>query len=135
MQKTTATPSLLNSDAEDYLVQNGWLQLPINAIAHDAVVFLKGYQALIFTAGGIDLKGCPEPMRALKVNVPSILLRWKTAHSYNGWDGKNIFQLMMLLEFFGAVKLKNIPAACNRSLVVKEMAEAIDSIFKVAECQ
>jgi hypothetical protein len=135
MQTTNATPTLLNSDAEDYLVQNGWIQLPADAIAHEAIIFLKGYRAVILTPGAIDFKVCPEPMMPLKTNSAAILFRWQTTHYYKGWDGNNIFQLMMLLEFFGAVKLKHIPAACNRSLVVKEMAEAIDSIFKVTECQ
>lgn len=121
MQTTTITTKTL---IEDYLLQNGY-HLIANAGFNDAgSIFAKDEQALIFYDNVIEYK---RRKKTEKPNIINVLFKWETVASYRGFEFTE-FNLMMLLDMMGAVKLKDVNKQLRQTVMMQNAALQINEM-------
>jgi hypothetical protein len=63
------------------------------------------------------------------INAAQIFFNWEVSTYYKGWDGKNIFQLMMLLDFMDAIKLAYVNKQLRGKITSDHLIESITKAY------
>lgn len=109
---------------EDYLLQNGY-HLIANAGFNDAgSIFTRNDQAIIFYDNVIEYK---RRKLSDKPNIINVLFKWETVATYRGFEFTE-FNLMMLLDMMGAVKLKDVNKQLRQTVMMQNAAQQINEM-------
>lgn len=127
--QTNNTPFTYSPEIEDYIIQNGWRRIDSEVAGNESMVFIKGNnRALVFLDDAIEYK---EAASTFPDNAVHILCNkgWVGKKYYKGFDGKNEFQLMMLLEFMGAIKLKDVSKQLRKEIGLKNLVSQLPEFY------
>lgn len=121
MRNTAITQALI----EDYMQHNGY-RLIANAGFNDAgSIFTRNDQALIFYGNSIEYK---RRKMADKPHIINVLFKWETVATYKGVDFTE-FNLMMLLDIMGAVKIKEVNKELRQSIMAENIVSQINEMY------
>lgn len=111
------TPFVFSQEVQRYMELNGYQRTDARNMRY-GMTFMKGDNIVTFYCKKIETRVIPDPNN-----------RWAThvIKEYNGFDGKNIFQLMLLLHIMDAVNIKEV-----REEAMKEMKLDSNEVMELA---
>jgi hypothetical protein len=125
MQTNNPYTQHFNPEIEDYFIANGWLVH--NSSLMPAMVYTKDDDKAVVLAGDQIMFKVPE--KEEHKGVMQILFSWIDEKYFKGYDGKNIFQLMMLLDFMGVIKLKDVQKELRKDIHLKNMMTTFGELY------
>ncbi len=109
---------------DDYMVQNGYQKIN-SPLLENAAAYVKENNAVLFYADVVEYKRCTPGDKA---HAATILFKWASLAMYKGFDGSE-FKLMMLLDFMGAIKLKDVNKKLRGQIVTDNLLKSLPLMY------
>ena len=105
-------------DVYQYFELNEWHRVKQNLVS-DVVIFCKGNKAIVMHGDAIEVR---QPKSGpYVISGATVLLDWVAKKHYRGWDGKNVFEMMMLLSFMGAITIDTVKQEIRKQAMADAM--------------
>ena len=113
-----------NQYIDDYLLQNGYQQIN-SPVLENAAAYVKDNNAVLFYSDVIEFKQCKP---GGKIHAATVLFQWNSIAMYKGFTGGE-FMLMMLLDFMGAIKLKDVSKQLRQQMNAENIINSIPQLY------
>lgn len=117
----TATTSIYNPEVTEYMKLNGY-KLQDNNEELGLLTFVRANKCVMFWQDRIE-------RRIISADKAAVSRLMK---SFKGFDGKNIFHLMLILHLLDAVDLKEVKQACYVNALSDQPISLILDLMKQA---
>ena len=115
-------PQFFNPDIKEYLTLNGFKD--ITEQPH-MLVFIRRDEAVIFWGLAIIYK---KNTCQWATNMMAVANSWQTLKKYFGFNGEDMFTVMMMLHLMGVVKIQEVTSALQndvRGVMLDQLIEMI----------